>query len=486
MSQPIKTPLEPSFIARVAAGVRFAITGNDSGGWFSPGQPLQPVAQDVPGAKGRAWDFPVAINMGLRPRQEENNSFATLRALADNYDLLRLVIETRKDQMCRLAFSIAPRDEKAKPDARCEAAQDMLRYPDGFNDWQAWLRMVLEDMLVIDAATIYPRPTRGGGLFSLEPVDGATIRRVLDNTGRTPLAPEPAYQQVIKGLPAVNYSADELIYRPRNPRTNRIYGFSPVEQIVTTVNIALRRQLHQLQYYTEGSTPDFIMELPADWNPDQIKMFKLWWDSVLEGNTAARRGTMFVPAGAKPIDTKAAALKDEYDEWLARVVCYAFGITPQAFVKQMNRATADTAKDIASEEGLAPVMQWVKTLIDFILAKYLNAPDLQLTWDDERDHDPLQQAQINKIYVDAKVLHPDEVRADLGKEPLTDEQKEDMKPAPPPQLAGPDDEGVPPKPGAKPGAKDDDEGATLASKIRKAQKKSLYSAKPSTVTARAS
>jgi hypothetical protein len=26
------------------------------------------------------------------------------------------------------------------------------------NDWQAWLRMVLEDMLVLDAATLYVRP----------------------------------------------------------------------------------------------------------------------------------------------------------------------------------------------------------------------------------------------------------------------------------------------------------------------------------------
>jgi hypothetical protein len=133
---------------------------------------------------------------------------------------------------------------------------------------------------------------------------------------------------------------------------------------------------------------------------------------------AARRGTMFVP-GRAPVDTKENALKDEYDEWLARVVCYAFSISPQAFVKQMNRATADTAKDIAAEEGLAPIMQWVKCLVDYIIAKYFNAPDLELGWDDERDHDPLQQAQINKIYVDAKVLHPDEVRADLGRDPLT-------------------------------------------------------------------
>jgi hypothetical protein len=435
---------------------------------------MQPVAQNEPGAKGRTWDFPVAVNMRLTPRQEEAVSFGQLRALADGYDLLRLAIETRKDQMCRLSFTIKPRDPKKQPDERCTQLQEFFRFPDGFNDWQTWLRMVLEDMLVIDAATVYPRPTRGGGLFALEPVDGATIRRVLDATGRTPTAPDPAYQQIIKGLPAVNYSADELIYRPRNPRTNRIYGYSPVEQIITTVNIALRRQIHQMQYYTDGSTPDLIMSLPKEWNPDQIKQFDLWWAAKLEGNTAARRGTMFVPDGAKPIDTKERALKDEYDEWLARVVCYAFSLSPQAFTKQMNRATADTAKDIAAEEGLAPIMQWTKSLVDYIVAKYLNAPDLEMGWDDERDHDPLQQAEINKIYVDAKILHPDEVRADLGRDPLTPEQKADMNPPPPPALGGPDDPSEP------------DDGAPLQTKLGKAQKKSRYGRAPLTATEPAS
>jgi hypothetical protein len=46
-----------------------------------------------------------------------------------------------------------------------------------------------------------PAPDGWRELFALEPVDGATIRRVLDNTGRTPLPPDPAYQQIIKGLP---------------------------------------------------------------------------------------------------------------------------------------------------------------------------------------------------------------------------------------------------------------------------------------------
>jgi hypothetical protein len=125
----------------------------------------------------------------------------------------------------------------------------------------------------------------------------------------------------------------------------------------------------------------------------------------------------------------------------------------------------------------------------YIVAKYFNASDLELSLGyDERDHDPLQQAKINEIYVTAKVLHPDEVRADLGRDPLTDEQKEDMKPAPVPMLGGPEDDNGddPPAPGKKKPGEADDEGATLASKVLKAQKKSRYAVSRSAAAVRPS
>jgi hypothetical protein len=55
-----------------------------------------------------------------------------------------------------------------------------------------------------------------------------------------------AYQQILKGYPAIDYSVRDVLYRPRNLRVNRVYGMSPVEQIVTTVNIALRRQISSI------------------------------------------------------------------------------------------------------------------------------------------------------------------------------------------------------------------------------------------------
>ena len=439
-----KTPVEAGLIARVTQGVRYILSGTVSDGFFGPGQPLPPVAQDD--AVGRAFDYPFGVNTRIQPRTTESVTFAQMRALADSYDLLRLVIETRKYQLAAMPWSIGYKDSEKESDDTCKALQDFLQYPDREHSWDQWLRMLLEDMFVIDAATIYPRMNRGGGLYSLELVDGATIKRVLDDTGRTPMAPDPAYQQVIKGLNAVNYSRDELIYMPRNPRTSRIYGYSQVEQIIMTVNIALRRQAHQLQFYTEGNLPDALITTPDTWQPDQIRQFQMWFNSILEGNTAARRKALFVPHGVEVHDVKEGAIGDGYDEWLARVICYAFSVSPTAFVAQVNRATAQTSQETAQAEGLLPVMRWVKGVMDYALARYMGAAEsgIEFKWGEPDKVSPVEQASIHKVYLDSKVLTPNEVREDLGLDPLSTDDEAKLNPPAPNALVDQSAEKSPP------------------------------------------
>jgi hypothetical protein len=61
---------------------------------------------------------------------------------------------------------------------------------------------------------------------------------------RPRLPADPAW-----ALPATDFSADELLYLPRNARVHILYGMSPVEQIALTVNIAIRRDIATLDYY---------------------------------------------------------------------------------------------------------------------------------------------------------------------------------------------------------------------------------------------
>jgi SPP1 gp7 family putative phage head morphogenesis protein len=410
---------------RVKNAVRYLLSGKIDSIWMSPGQPILPQAQEI---EGRNWDFPVGYNYQLKPRTGEPLDFWMLRALAQQ-DLVRLAIETRKDQLEKLPWKIVARDSaKAKKnDARVEKINNFFKFPDKQHTWNRWLRILVEDMLVIDAATVYPRLTAGGELWSLEIYDGATIKPLIDETGRRPLAPDPAYQQYIKGIPAADYTADELLYLPRNERSWKVYGFSPVEQIVTTVNIAIRRQLMQLDFYTEGNIPDAFITCPPEWNAETVNKFQTMWDELFFGDTAQMRKAKFIPGGQSITFTKRDALKDEFDEWLARIVCYAFSLPPTAFVKQMNRATADTAQDAAVEEGLEPLMMWVKDTIDLILIKYFDADDLQFIWSDEETNDAELQNKLDDTNLKNGSTTLDEVRTargldpypgGLGKEPL--------------------------------------------------------------------
>ncbi|MGA2492038.1 MAG: hypothetical protein ABSF67_03705 [Roseiarcus sp.] len=69
-------------------------------------------------------------------------------------------------------------------------------------------------------------------------------------------------------------ASDESFYLARNLRAHKLYGFSPVEQIALTVNIALRREAATLDYYRAGSTPDAFATLPKEWTVDQIRPFR--------------------------------------------------------------------------------------------------------------------------------------------------------------------------------------------------------------------
>ena len=408
-------------LARLARSAGYVLTGQAPAAWFGPQQPLAPQAP--PDVAGRQFDYPFGFNLAVSPRNQERTGFAELRGLADSYDLLRAVIETRKDQMERLTWRIRPRafaQTGSASDPRLSTLTQFFHAPDRRHGWASWLRMLLEDLLVIDAPAVYKRRTRGGALYALELLDGATIKRLIDDWGRTPLPPAPAYQQILKGVPAVDYAADELIYAPRNPRVHKAYGFSPVEQVQMSVNIALRRQIYQLQYYTEGNVPEALIGVPENWNPDQIRQFQAYWDSLNAGDTAERRHAKFVPGGVAKtfVPVREPAMKDAFDEWLARIVCYVFSVPPSAFTSQVNRATAESAQDVALSEGLAPLLLWVKHLIDRVLAEDFGASDLEFAWDQDKDTDPAATASIASDYFRTGIKSINEVRAELGLPPV--------------------------------------------------------------------
>ncbi len=413
-----RTPLALSYTwGQEGLEAQFHTVFQPGEGIFSPGYPLAPPEPE----KTRVWDFPVGVNTIYTPRAYEPISFAELRALADAHDLTRLAIETRKDQLEALEWNVRPLAAKSAAGDWQQRAQQVTQFwrrPDGERPFATWLRDLVEDLLVIDAPALEVRRNRAGDVIGLDVVDGATFKLLFDDTGRRPRPPAPAFEQVIHGRPWKLLTSDELIYRPRNPRPSKAYGYGPVEQIVMTVNIALRRQTMQLQHFTDGNVPPGLLNAPDGWNAEQIRQFQEWFDSVLAGNTGGRTRLLWGPSGTKYQPFKEAPYKDEFDEWLARIICYAFSLPPTPFIRQMNRATADTAQEAALAEGLAPLMGWVKRLCDHVIQDRLGHPDLEFVWIEERPFDPTEQANVLQTYVTTGIYTIDEARAILGLDPL--------------------------------------------------------------------
>jgi hypothetical protein len=383
---------------------------------YSPGTPLSPVEpQPI-----RAYQFEPGTNLNFTPRAYDPIGFPQLRAFA-NVELVRLAIETRKDQVERMDWSIKVRDARNKRLDSDERIRRMTRFwskPDGETDFASWLRESMEDLLALDAPAFEKRRNRGGKLIGLDIVSGDSIKLLIDQTGRRPHAPIPAYQQIMYGRPWINLTTNDLLYIPRNKRPHKMYGYGPVEQVIVTIHTALQRQTSQLFHFGLGNVPAGIITGPEGWSPDQLQAYQDWFDARLSGNLGEKQKVIWAPFGSKYQAFKEAPLKDEFDEWLARVICYCFSLPPTAFIKSMNRATAEAADSTALEEGREPFLRWWKRAADNIMADELDCPDLEWSWGVADDIDPLTQAQIDDVRLRNGSLNVNEVRDRYGEPPV--------------------------------------------------------------------
>lgn len=413
-------------VARMMRAGRY-VFGGSSNGWMGPGQPITPSAPKE-AVEGRSTQYPVAVNTQILTKGE-GIGYAALRSMADTTDIVRLLIELRKDQLKALQWGVQKRGQSRSvrgrsgaSDATTKRLEAFFESPDRENPFQEWLSALLEDMYVIDAATIYIQRTRGGQPYALRAIDGATIKRLIDEKGYTPPPPAPAYQQILYGTVAADYTSEDMLFRRRNVRTNKLYGFSHVEQIVVTAKTWLARQASNLEYYDAGSVPDGFLSAHKDWTTQEIKLYDDLMNVRLSGQIAERKKVVITPWDSKFTQTKQPALMDPFDEWLARIACFAFSVPPTPFVKQMNRATADTANISSLETGLGRDKVWVQQLLSGIIASTFGQPDYEFVFLDKEAQDPLERAQIDQIYVQAGVLLPNEVRADLGLADLPEQQ----------------------------------------------------------------
>ena len=420
MATPGGSSTDQGIVARAIAAAKFMFTGQAPLEWFGPGIPLAPQAPSS--VEGRQFDFPVAVNINFRPRGTEAITFDQLKLLAKN-PIVSMLIQRQKDLVCGVEWRIKPRtvkDPEAADDPFIQTLTDFFHEPDRQHDWAQWISGVLDQLMVIDAVSIYVRPTRGGGVYSCEVLDGAKIKPLIDELGHPPLPPDPAFQQVLKGLPARDYTSDELIYFPQVWRADRLYGYSRVEQAVDLIEQSIARLRSQLGHWTHGNVGEGYFEAPPNWTPDDIQLLETKWNQMMGGLIEGRSNSPFVPNGTVWHETKTNLLADTYDEFIIRMLCFPFGVAPTPFMKQagLGHGSAESDKAAADEAGISSLLQYVTRLMNRIIRKHFNRPDLEFAWVEDREIDPDTASQVDDRRLKNGSATINEVRDRNGEPPI--------------------------------------------------------------------
>ena len=308
---------------------------------FAPGMPIVPGAINPPNPDSgrpdpRRYEYQVAQNINIT--ETRLTPFKTLRAAADQIDILRRCIEVTKAKILGLNWDITLGEDaaekiiseiggarvRAMQTARDNYTEDISRVrqfweqPDKANGllFYDWLNIALEEILVLDAWAIWPQKTVGEDLYGLQILDGSTIKPLIDDRGMRPMPPYSAYQQILFGFPRSEFTAptesettdgeftsDELAYLIRNRRTTNVYGFSPTERALPLADIYLRRQQWLRAEYTDGVTPELLMKTDANFgnNPDLLRAYENIFNSDLAGQTEQRKRVRLLPVGMEPV-----------------------------------------------------------------------------------------------------------------------------------------------------------------------------------------
>lgn len=297
----------------------------------------------------------------------------------------------------------------------------------------------VRDTLTMDAAAIETefKRDKSRGIDGFYAVDGATIR----------LCSETGYQgddeifalQLVQGRIRTAYTYDDLIYVPRNPRTDvRLtgYGLSETELLIRVVTGFLNAMTYNIKGFDDNSIPKGILHLSGDYDVNDLAAFKRYWNAMVKGINNAWTLPVMI---SKDQESKASFEKFgvEFNEmffskwmtFLTSMICAIYGMSPDEInfesfsSSQSSLSGSDTAEKLADskDKGLRPLMSYAESIIsDYIISDFSDKYVFRWTGLDPEDKD--KRFEMRKLTLTLNEARAQEgleaIDGDLGDAPL--------------------------------------------------------------------
>lgn len=426
--------------------------------------PSRAVANKLPGMQSVWVNDTYGNAMGEWRDRWSAMSFEMLRAMVDQTPILSAVVFTRIRQVkrfCRVpdegkgpGFQIRLKDTSAKMGNDEKQSVQLLQ--DFFTNcgWEknprararlkrdnfsGFMAKVVRDSLTLDSSPIETefKRDRSLGIDGFYAVDGATVR----------LANEVGYQgddeifalQVVDGNIRAAYTHDDLIYVPRNPRTDVLvggYGLSEVELLVRVVTGFLNAFTYNTSYFDKNAIPKGLLHLTGDYSTEDMGAFRRYWNAMVRGINNAWTLPVLV---SKNQESKAAFENFGVDvneimfaKWmtfLTSIICAIYGIAPdeinfESFTAGTSSLSgSDTEEKLVNskDKGLRPLLTHFEDLFsDYIVSEFGEKYVFRWTGLDEEAPETVWDKQKTLMTWNEarKAMNLEAVKGDVGDAPL--------------------------------------------------------------------
>ena len=376
-----------------------------------------------------------------------------------------MCITTIVDEISSIPWDIVVKEDIDPTDEHAEQIKHVKSFyenpntnKEGFDEIR---RKYIRDILEVDAGVLIKMFNQRGEMVEVMARDGATFTKnpdiygrivdrddlILDSniamTSKESRLMEPgwinaadarekaAYFQYgwITGARPVPFGKREIIWFERNPRTDSIYGRSPVEILATTIQTLIYAVEHNLEYFNDNSIPKGIIGLDGS-DADEIKAFReQWTEQQRKKDSAGNWKHIFhqvpivnkIPKFERIQFTNAELELLEGQKWWAKMVWACFGVTAvELGYTEDSKGLANqiVQSNVFKKRAINPILRLEEYKHNHEILSEFDYPDLEfkfLLFDVEEE---TKKANLYKVQLDAGYRTVNEVRQDEGIEDI--------------------------------------------------------------------
>lgn len=301
------------------------------------------------------------------------------------------------------------------------------------DDFDTFIRKIVEDSLVYDQMTFECVRNRRGQLESFIATDASTFRiadtafdedfknKFFDNRGaglflnnniynsrKMENGYAPQYVQVYQNSVINEFYPWELCFGVRNPNTSIYsngYGCSEMEELINIITSMLWGDEYNRRFFSQGSAPKGLLRVKGGMNEQALQQFRQQWQAMISGVMQSWK-TPVVDADVDWIDLQKNNRDMEYSSWMEYLIkqaCAIYSIDPSEIGWDISRSGGNSGLFEGSQaerlqhskdKGLYPMLKFIQRKINKYIVSQIN-PEFEfvfmglngMTVEQELEHD---------------------------------------------------------------------------------------------------